>query len=224
MIRIQPLNRGEPCYTWVPGWLPPTDFVGPTQMPKLAHVRLLSKPEKSRSYVSVKNESDKSKIVVHGYLADSRLNGIWNNPQRYVELLSNCHSIIAPDFSICRGMPKHERIRSTWRSRAVCAFLQTHGLVAIPNIRWAELEDFDFVLEGVPKNSPVAISTQGLIRDTSLRQIFEQGCKVLVRELEPSDLVVYGVIPDGISEILQHAGRVTNVPTEVSRRLAERAI
>lgn len=206
--------------SWAPSWLPQVELVGKAQMPALNVGALREEPWHTRSLLEVRNSSDPTHLLVHGYLADMKLKGIWNRPDRYLARVSECSAFIAPDFSICKGMPEHERIRASWKSRAICSYFQAHHLVAIPNLRWAELSDLEFVLAGIPENSAVAVSTQSLISNRILRDTFVKGLEDVITQIKPRELVIYGEIPEELTESLTSIPRVFNFPTEISKRFS----
>ena len=89
-------------------------------------------------------------------------------------------------------MPMPMKIWNVYRSRQVGAYYQSRGLRVIPTISWAEKETFEFCFKGIPKGSIVAISTIGVKQNKDARKIWEDGVAEMIRQIEPSTIIVYG--------------------------------
>ena len=101
-------------------------------------------------------------------------------------------------------------------SRAVGAYFQNHALNVIPNIRWAEVKDLEFVLEGLPCNSVIALSSQGIMGDSYLTEIFETGLSSVLKALNPSQIIYYGKETKNLRRLcLEYQLEI--IPTDISR-------
>ena len=128
-------------------------------MAVLKPVSMSEIPVKTASFSRIPKLETARELLVHGYVGDQRLAGLYRDPSKYLDIFSRYGAVVCPDFSMHRHMPRHERVRSSWASRAVGAYFQTHGLKVVPNVRWGFVEDLSFVLDGLPMTSTVAIST-----------------------------------------------------------------
>ena len=212
----EPLSCDDSYSPWRPQWFPLVHVTTSYQFPVLESVHLKRIPTYSTSFVRTDDCKNHEDSIIHGYVDDQRLLSISNRPQRYLHKFSQHLAVIAPDYSVKLGMPRHDRIRSVFMNRAVCAYFQTHGLDVIPNIRWAELEDLDFVLEGLPQQSTVAFSTQSLLDDDLLVSHLEDGLSVVLQKLLPERIVLYGTMTENIRELTQSC-RVIEIPSDISR-------
>ena len=138
---------------------------------------------------STKKKSGKS---VHFYLDDYQFERLWNAPEKYIDVLREYDCILTPDFSLYLDMPMPMKIWNIYRSRQIGAYYQSMGLRVIPTVSWAEKETFDFCFLGIPKGSIVSISTIGVKKDSKALEIWQEGMKAMIEQIEPSTILVYG--------------------------------
>ena len=141
-------------------------------------------------YYAKSNESKKTGI--HFYLDDYQFERLWNDPQEYVDILAQYECMLSPDFSLYLDMPMPMKIWNVYRSRQIGQYYQSMGIKVIPTISWAEKETFEFAFKGIPKGSIVSISTIGVKRDDKAMQIWKDGMDAMIKEIEPSTILVYG--------------------------------
>lgn len=89
-------------------------------------------------------------------------------------------------------MPKSLQIYNCWRNRVVSAWLQSNGINVIPVIEWSDKSSLLWCLDGLPKNSTLAVQTNGSFLNAATKMNFVKGMEDIYKELTPSDLVVYG--------------------------------
>lgn len=75
------------------------------------------------------------------------------------------------------------------------AFFQANGLDVIPNVSWATEDTYDWCFDGLPKNSVLAVSTNGCIKDKTAYKLFLKGYKEMVKRLGPTKVVLVGPMP-----------------------------
>ena len=136
--------------------------------------------------------SDNKKTGIHFYLDDYQFERLWNSPDEYVDILSEYECILSPDFSLYMDMPMPMKIWNIYRSRLIGQYYQSMGIKVIPTLSWAEKETFEFAFKGIPKGSIVSISTIGVKRDEQALQIWKDGMDAMIKEIEPSTILVYG--------------------------------
>ena len=136
--------------------------------------------------------SEQKECGIHFYVDDYQFERIWNDPEKYVEVLMDYQCILSPDFSLYMDMPMPMKIWNIYRSRFIGAYYQNKGLRVIPTISWAEKETFSFCFKGIPKGSIVSISTIGVKRDEEALQIWKDGVREMIKQIEPSCILVYG--------------------------------
>jgi hypothetical protein len=201
---------------WRPEWLPSVDVTAKHQIPILKPVQLNVLPNYATSFIRSDDCENHDQSLIHGYVDDDRLRPMTKNPARYLVKFANHLAVVTPDYSIKLGMPIHDRIRSVFMGRAIGAYFQYRAIGVIPNIRWAEIEDLDFVLEGLPCNSVIALSSQGIAGDSYLTEIFETGLASVLEILHPSQIVYYGKETKNLHRLC-NGYELVIFPTDISR-------
>lgn len=138
-----------------------------------------------------KTNKDKN-VGIHFYLDDYQFERVWNDPDIYADMLSEYDCILSPDFSLYLDMPMPMKIWNVYRSRQIGQYYQLQGIKVIPTISWGEKETFSFCFKGIPKGSIVSISTIGVKKDKEALQIWKDGMDAMIKEIEPSTILVYG--------------------------------
>lgn len=166
-----------------------TRTVGKYQMPFIEAVDHV--PNNLIGFNYAKSSSD-YESGIHFYLDDYQFERIWNDPYKYVDLLSKFDCVLTPDFSLYMDMPMAMKIWNVYRSRLVGQILQDSGITVIPTLSWAEKETFEFCFDGIEKGGTVSISTIGVKRDEEAFDIWKAGVDEAIKRLEPKCIVVYG--------------------------------
>lgn len=151
--------------------------------------------------LSNKNPGQK---YVHFYIDDYQFERLWNRPEYYAKVLSKYPGIIGPDYSTYTNMPKAQQIFQVYKSRLITAFFQSQGYEVIPNISWSDEESLKWSLQGIPKNSVVALSTNGVL-NKKLKRNFINCYKKAMEMINPSEIIIVGEVPKEIysSKIVQ---------------------
>lgn len=129
---------------------------------------------------------------IHFYVDDYQFERLWNAPEKYIDVLREYECILTPDFSLYMDMPMPMKIWNIYRSRQIGAYYQSMGIKVIPTMSWAEAETFEFCFLGIPKGSIVSVSTIGVKQNSEALQIWEDGMREMIRQIEPSAILVYG--------------------------------
>ena len=162
---------------------------GKYQMPIIYNDNFI--PSNIKGFNYAKTSKDKN-IGIHFYVDDYQFERVWNNPEDYIDILSEYECIFSPDFSLYMDMPYVMKIWNVYRSRLIGQYYQNCGIKVIPTISWAEKETFEFCFDGIPKGSVVSISTIGVKRDKEAMQIWKDGVDEMIKRIEPSAILVYG--------------------------------
>lgn len=202
---------------WKPDWFQQTDVFGPYQIPILRPTTLPSCPEAMASFCRQPQTILRQRTLLHGFVDDLKLLPLLKAPKKFLEQFATYFAVTTPDFSICTEMPLQDRIRSTWSSRAIGAYFQQHGLQVVPNIRWAHLSDLEYVLDGLSTGGTIVLSTQGLLREQTLRKTFEIGAEIVLHQLEPEHVIIYGQLPPITHQKLSHHTEIWRFSTDISR-------
>lgn len=148
-------------------------------------------PESMISFNYAKTAKDRS-VGVHFFIDDYQFERVWNDMASSLVTLKSFDCVLSPDFSLYMDMPLPMKIWNVYRSRAVGHYWQQHGLMVIPTLSWAGEETFKFAFEGVPKGSIVAVSTVGVVRDTTATDIWKAGMDEAMKRIKPKAVLVYG--------------------------------
>lgn len=155
--------------------------------------------------------TDKSSGV-HFYVDDYQFERVWNQPQIYIDKLSEFDCILTPDFSLYTEMPMAMKIWNTYRSRLIGQMAQRMGLTVIPTVSWCEEATFDFCFDGLPKKATLSISTIGIKEDAYNFGLWKDGVDEMLKRLKPKTLLVYGGRVDydfGNTEVIYYENKVT---------------
>ena len=156
--------------------------------------------------------SQNKNVGIHFYLDDYQFERLWNKPEEYVNILKEYQCALSPDFSLYLDMPTPIKIWNIYRSRQIGQYLQSQKIKVIPTISWAEEETFEFAFKGIPKGSIVSISTIGVKRSKEALKIWQDGMDAMIKEIEPSTILVYGGKLDydyGDIEVIYYENKVT---------------
>lgn len=129
---------------------------------------------------------------IHFYIDDYQFERIWNQPQMYLEKLSEYECIFTPDFSLYTDMPIAMQIWNIYRSRLIGQMAQRLGMLVIPTVSWCREESFAFSFDGLPKRSTLSISTIGVKKEDYNFGLWKAGVDEMIRRLKPKTLLIYG--------------------------------
>lgn len=128
---------------------------------------------------------------IHDYLFES----IWNYPGKYIPMLQNFKYVISPDFSAYSEMPMALQIYQFYRRRAMAYYLWLNDVNIIPSAGWGDERTWDWCFDGLPKNSTLAISTNGCHKGEQ-REMFIKGFRKMCEVLYPERIVCIGDMID----------------------------
>ena len=145
-------------------------------------------------------------LNVNFYISDIKFQRLFNNCDRYLNHLKCFHSVTMPDFSISfgsSGMPMALNIYNKWRNHALAWYMHLNGIVVIPNVNIIPYKGREWLLDGIPKHSTISCSTNGRVRSKSAREEFCQGFYEMCERLEPTRVVVVGILPDELDSSVE---------------------
>lgn len=165
------------------------------------------------------------------YEKDVNFREILINTESYVEDLKRFPGIITPDCSLYIDAPLCVQLFSIYMNRAIGHYFQKHGIYVIPNIRWGDERTFTremfrdrVAFLGAEKHSIVSIGTYGQVRTAESKHIFREGLIVMLEELEPEIVLVYGSMPKKIFDGLEGKTRFIAYPDWTTRMKNESAL
>lgn len=140
------------------------------------------------NFVRTRNMKD---ACAHFFLDDCQFERVWKYPELQIDKLSQCDSVLSPDFSLYTTYPVGIQIYNTFRNMAIGQYFQNMGLVCIPTASWSDERSFAFCFDGLPKSSVVAVSTKGVFADHA-EDMFRKGIKELVERKNPTAILIHG--------------------------------
>lgn len=143
---------------------------------------------------------NKNKIGVHFFIDDYHFECLWQNVERYVDMLRQAKVVIGPDFSIYSDMPIAMQIYNTYRNRALTAFLQSRGVKVVPIISWSDENSFEWCFDSIEKGSVVAVSSNGTTKSKSALQAFLKGYEKMKEEIKPLQILFVGRVPKELNK------------------------
>lgn len=193
-------------------------LLGEESIPELLEEENIEIPSNLIS-VQKMNTAKNKRSYVHFFVHDQYFRRILKHTSKYIGAFQAFDGVISPDPSFKIGKGRWFCVRSVWISRAIGYYLQTQGIKVIPNIRWGDETTYSFCFLGVPKRSIVAISTVGAIKkdkntSNALRAIFKNGLKEMLKRLEPTDVIVYGQMPQDIFGEFKNICKFHQYPSE----------
>ena len=136
--------------------------------------------------------SGRTDAGIHFYIDDYQFERVWNNPEKYIDVLFGFDCVLTPDFSLYTDMTAPIKIWNVWRSRVLGAYWQRQGFVVIPTLQWCEESSFDYCFTGLPEDSVVSVSTIGVKRDEKALALWRAGMDEAIRRLHPETILLYG--------------------------------
>lgn len=133
------------------------------------------------------------------YCNDSGFIPILNNPQGYVEKLRKYQCIVGIDPSPYDNMPLVVQKSQIFNNLAITYYYGMQGLKVIPNVRLGNDKTIG-ALSAFPRETLIAIGTNGFTHKLKNREIFRNQVEIVVDELRPSGIIVYGPATDYVFE------------------------
>ena len=148
-------------------------------------------PERLINFNEVLTSND-AKAGVHFFIDDYRFERVWNQPERYIEILKQFDCVFTPDFSLYMNMPAAMKIWNVYRSRLIGQMCQKAGMTVIPTMSWAEPDSYDYCFDGIEPGGAVAVSTVGVMRDPDAKEVFKAGMERMIEVCKPKKIIIYG--------------------------------
>ncbi|GGL16414.1 DUF4417 domain-containing protein [Mangrovihabitans endophyticus] len=133
--------------------------------------------------------------AVHFFLDDYRFETVWSKPERGLSRCQTVGTALTPDFSLWTTMPRVMQLWQVYRSRWCGAWLSAHGVTVIPTVSWSTADSYPYAFAGLPAGSTVAVSTVGIVRDRTARELFAAGYTAMLTALHPTLVLVHGTRP-----------------------------
>lgn len=181
--------------------LPPEYSEGKYQIPKVIGTDFVNFDVDFIDFNQVKTfKGDKKRTAVHFFIDDYRFVRIWQHPKEWAQKLAEFAFVLSPDFSIYTDMPLAMQIWKHYQKMWYSAYLESFGVQVIPTACWGLKESFEFCFDGMPKNSIVAVSSVGCMKNIEAKKLFLEGYNEMIMRLSPSKILFYGKITNEISQ------------------------
>lgn len=151
-----------------------------------------AKPINIQNLKKFKNNTNK---IVFMFRYDKYLEKYWQDPLKYHSYFDGAMVVCTPDYSVYPNMNKNAIAYNVFRNRWLGCFWQNYGSRVIPTISWAGSDTYDICFSGVQKGGIVTISTLGC---QSNKEMFLEGFFEMKKRLEPSLIVVFGNMIEGL--------------------------
>lgn len=188
-------------------------LIGDPGIPMLSDLKNTQVPKGLVPFNKIKYEKDRRKYV-HFYIHDEYFSQILTATNKYVDLLKEFDGVITPDCSMLRGQAPCLQQTNTYFNRAVGFYLQRQGIPVIANARWSDETSFAYCFLGIPKHSIVSISTHGCIRNNEDKYYFKLGLKELLKQVDPSEIIVHGHMPNSVFKEFEGTVSFHRFPSE----------
>jgi len=132
---------------------------------------------------------------VHFFVSDYRFQGIWNNKERYRQMLTEYQAVMTPDFSLYTDWPKMVQVWNHYRKHVLGAWMQSIGCKVYPSIAWSDESSFEWCFDGEPHGATVCVSSVGTQRNRDAKRMFLIGYDRMMEVLEPETVLFHGTVP-----------------------------
>lgn len=181
------------------------DFEGVFQIPVIKAPKYIFIPTRITPFSLADKDDDPSNHAIGFNEMDINFSDILIDTDSNLEKIRPFGAMITPDNSLYRNAPLAAQITNIYRSRAIGYRAQCLGLNVITHIRWGTEETYTtkvfpekVAFLGAPKNSIVAIGSYGCISGKDNKYHFKAGLDAMLTELNPTDVIVYGSMPDSV--------------------------
>lgn len=176
-------------------YAPDAKKVGKYGFPQLEKVEIVPEGEvKSFNYLKSTNNLDK--YWVHCFVDDYQFERLWKNMNCYKSLIEKTKGFITTDFSLYRDYSEDYLIWNCYRNRVMAYATQKYKKNVIPTAGFGNEKTWKWCFDGLPYESTVAITTNGIWNDAEARRLFVGGIEAMVQTINPTIIVVCGKCPE----------------------------
>ena len=175
-------------------------LVGELQVPLLKATEAI--PRNVFSYSEIESVKNTNECCIDFFVDDYRFEKLkflpyFNILKKTKDILPNIKEIlfcikIIEISKLYNQLDKIIKKINCFKSRTVAYYMQHEGINIIPTVAWANEEDFSYCFDGIPKNSSVAISSNGCKSNEYSKNMFLSGVKELQNILKPKHLIICG--------------------------------
>ena len=130
--------------------------------------------------------------IVHFYEHDFQFIRLFRNPDKYIPQLRKYRYVLSPDMSQYVEMAYYHRYANNCHNKAMAQYLQRNGVNIIANVTWSLPDSYEYCFEGIPKNTVIAIGSNGVNASTDSKYLWRRGYEEAIRRLHPKRIIRYG--------------------------------
>lgn len=134
--------------------------------------------------------------IMHCFVDDYQFIRYWNNPDKYLPVLSKFLAVCSPDFSTYTDMPLAMQIYNHYRKHWLASYWQLNGITVYPTISWSDKSSYDWCFDGEPVGGVVAVSSVGTQKNKESKRLFLLGYEEMMKRLDPAWVIFYGIVPE----------------------------
>lgn len=151
---------------------------------------------------------------VHFFVDDYQFERVWKQPDVYLDMLSRFQAVCTPDFSPYSDFPKAIQLYNHYRKHWLGAYWQMHGMTVIPTITWSSPDTLEWCFDGEPRESVVAMSSVGMLRNAELKNWLLTGYEEMIKRINPTKIIWKGRVPE---ELESDRDRIFEIPSFVDK-------
>lgn len=167
------------------------ELVGKYGFPKLDPVHAYLEDLRPVAFPMAKSEKKPRECVAHFFVMDDTFERVWANLAQHLDYLQYFTYVCSPDFSVYSNMPLALQLYNVYRNRALAYCMAQNGISIIPTVGWSDESSYDFCFDGLPKNSTLAVSTNGCFTKSGITN-YQMGFTEMCKRLEPREVLVIG--------------------------------
>jgi len=115
-----------------------------------------------------------------------------HHPERYIPVLQKCPCVFSFDLSTYQEFRLPLIRWNIFLNRLYTQEMQQNGINVIPAVQWRDSKSFPICFLGIPKGCPIAISTVGVLSNDISIQLWKEGVREALRQIEPEFVFIYG--------------------------------
>ena len=149
-------------------------------------------PERLANFMERKRIQTPQNYCLEMFVNDYEFAKLWRSFDKILPELLKFQAIMGVDVSNYRDVPAKISSALDTLGKLITAKIQRKGLTVIPCVSWRMNQIYEESFEGIPSNSVLAISNNGILRDKLSRFYFVEGVYALNQMRTPTVLIIVG--------------------------------
>lgn len=158
-------------------------------------------PENIINFVERNKVASPQNYCVEMFVDDRRFSRIWKSFDKLLPELLKFQGMCGPDVSNYLDIPPTISDALNTLGKLLTAKLQQKGVRVIPTVSWRQPQSYSRSFDGIPHNSVLAISNNGVLGNVLSRHYFIEGAHALIEMRTPIMLLVIGSEMDELKDI-----------------------